>query len=334
MIISKTPYRISFFGGGSDYPAWYIKNGGAVLSTTIDKYVYISCRNLPPFFKHKHRIVWSQIETVREINQIKHKAVKEMLKHFKIMNGLEIHYDGDLPARSGMGSSSVFVVGLMNLLNNFVGKKINKKKLATNSIYFEQKILKEIVGSQDQIAAVYGGFNKITFRPGGKFTVNPFPIKSGRVKQLNRNLLLVYTGLKRTAHDIASDYVNKLQKSKKYHILEILNFVKEGEKILKQGNLDDFGNLLHESWLEKKSLSTSISNSSINDIYNDAIKNGAIGGKLLGAGGGGFFLFYIPYFKQKKLIKHFKKLITIPFNFSSEGSKILFKKVDPKKNYK
>ena len=163
MIISKTPYRISFFGGGSDYPSWYLKNGGVVVSTTIDKYIYISCRYLPPFFEHKYRFVWSQMENVKSINQIKHKPVREMLKYFNIKNGLEIHYDGDLPARSGMGSSSVFVVGLMNLLNSFRGRNITNKMLAKKSIYFEQKILNEAVGSQDQIAAAYGGFNKINF---------------------------------------------------------------------------------------------------------------------------------------------------------------------------
>jgi len=327
MIISKTPYRISFFGGGSDYPEWYNNNGGAVLSTSIDKYIYISCRHLPPFFSHKHRIVWSQIETVKEINEIKHRAVREMLKYFKIKKGLEIHYDGDLPARSGMGSSSVFVVGLMNLLNNFINKNVSKKNLAKKSIFFEQKILKDVVGSQDQIAAVYGGFNKIVFKSGGEFNVQKLSISQKKLKKLNKNLILVYTGIKRTAHDIARGYVSKLQKAKRSHIIEILNFVKEGEKILQKGNIDDFGKLLHESWLEKKSLSKSISNSKINDIYNDAINNGATGGKLLGAGGGGFFLFYVPFSKQKKIIKYFNNLITIPFNFTNEGSKILFKNI-------
>jgi len=325
MIISKTPYRISFFGGGSDYPSWYLKNGGSVLSTTIDKHIYISCRNLPSFFNHKYRIVWSKIETVKKINEIKHNAVKEMLKYFNIKNGLEIHYDGDLPARSGVGSSSVFVVGLMNLLNNFQGKKISKKKLAEKSIYFEQEILKDVVGSQDQVAAAYGGFNKIIFSPGGKFTVRPLTIKRKTLNRLNSNLLLVYTGLKRTAHDIARTYVNKLQKSKKSHILEISNFVKESEKALKEDNLNDFGKLLHESWLVKKSLSSSISTSSINEIYNTAIKKGALGGKLLGAGGGGFFLFYVNRSKQKYFIKHLNKLLRVPFKFSFEGSQIMFK---------
>ena len=330
MLISKTPYRISFFGGGTDYPTWYLKNGGSVLSTTINKYIYISCRYLPPFFEHKYRIVWSQIETVKDINKIKHKTVKAMLKHLNIKSGLEIHYDGDLPARSGMGSSSVFVVGLMNALNSLKEKKINKKKLAINSINFEQKILKEIVGSQDQIAVTYGGFNKITFNTDGKFNVKPILIKKTTIGRLNKNLLLVYTGIKRTAHDIAKGYINKLQKSKRSHILTISNLAMEAEKALKENNLNDFGKLLHETWLEKKNLSNSITNSYIDDIYNKAIKNGALGGKLLGAGGGGFLLFYAPQHAQKKIIKDFKKLTTIPFNFTSEGSKIIFKNVDDK----
>ena len=294
MIISKTPYRISFFGGGSDYPSWYLKNGGSVISTTIDKYIYISCRHLPPFFEHKYRIVWSHIENVKYINDIKHRSVKELLKYFKIKKGLEIHYDGDLPARSGMGSSSVFVVGLMNLLNNFKGKKINKKNLAFNSINFEQNILKDTVGSQDQIAATYGGFNKIIFKSDGSFKVKPILIKKSTQRKLNNNLVLLYTGFKRTAHNIASTYVNKLQNAKRNHILEILSHVKEAEKVLKENDLNRFGKLLHESWLAKRSLSNSITNSKIDEIYKNAINKGALGGKLLGAGGGGFLLFFVP----------------------------------------
>ena len=252
MIISKTPYRISFFGGGTDYPSWYKKNGGSVISATIDKYIYISCRTLPPFFKHKYRIVWSHIETVKKLRQIKHKAVREMLKKYKITQGLEIHYDGDLPARSGMGSSSVFVVGLMNLFNNFNNKKVNKKNLANKSIFFEQKVLKEVVGSQDQIAATYGGFNKIIFKKNGAFTIKPISINKKTIKKLNKNLLLVYTGYKRTAHHIAKSYVSKLQTSKKEYILKISNYVKKAEKALQKGQLDNFGRLLNDAWLEKK----------------------------------------------------------------------------------
>ena len=325
MIITKTPYRISFFGGGSDYPSWYLKNGGAVLSTTIDKYIYVSCRYLPPFFDHKYRIVWSHIENVKDIKNIKHRSVKELLKYFKIKKGLEIHYDGDLPSRSGMGSSSVFVVGLMNLLNNFNGKKISKKLLATKSINFEQNILKDTVGSQDQIAAAYGGFNKILFKTNGSFLVEPVSIKKNIIQNLNKNLVLLYTGYKRTAPDIAKTYVNKLEKSKRDNILEISSFVGEALYVLKKNDLITFARLLHESWLLKKNLSNSITNYKINEIYEAALKKGAIGGKLLGAGGGGFFLFYVPYSRQKKFIKYFHKLINVPFKFSLKGSEIMLK---------
>ena len=207
---------------------------------------------------------------------------------------------------------------------------MKKKQLAENSIHFEQKILKDVVGSQDQIAAAYGGFNKIIFKAGGGFIVRPISIKKRILNKLNRNLFLVYTGIRRTAHEIASGYVNKLHKSKKSNILQISGFVEEAEKILTKGDVNNFGKLLHESWLEKKRLSSSITNSSIDEIYNNAINKGALGGKLLGAGGGGFFLFYVPYFKQKNFIKHFRKLITIPFKFSSEGSTILFKNIEKK----
>lgn len=325
MIITKTPYRISFFGGGSDYPSWYLKNGGSVLSTTIDKYIYISCRYLPPFFEHKYRIVWSHIENVKDIKNIKHRSVKELLKYFKIKKGLEIHYDGDLPSRSGMGSSSVFVVGLMNLLNNFNGKTISKKQLAIKSINFEQNILNDTVGSQDQIAATYGGFNKISFRTNGSFIVEPVSIKQNIIYNLNKNLVLLYTGYKRTAPDIAKTYVNKLEKSKRDNILEISSYVDEALNALKKNDLISFGRLLHESWILKKNLSDSITNNKINEIYNEALKKGALGGKLLGAGGGGFFLFYVPYSRQKKFIKYFNKLINVPFKFSPKGSEIMLK---------
>ena len=325
MIITKTPYRISFFGGGSDYPSWYLKNGGSVLSTTIDKYIYISCRYLPPFFEHKYRIVWSHIENVKDIKNIKHRSVKELLKYFKIKKGLEIHYDGDLPSRSGMGSSSVFVVGLMNLLNSFNGKKISKKQLAIKSINFEQNILNDTVGSQDQIAATYGGFNKITFKTNGSFLVEPISIKKNIIQNLNKNLVLLYTGYKRTAPDIAKTYVNKLGKSKRNNILEISSFVDESLDVLKKNDLISFAKLLHESWILKKNLSDSITNHKINEIYNEALNKGALGGKLLGAGGGGFFLFYVPYYRQRKFIKYFKNLINVPFKFSSKGSEIMLK---------
>ncbi len=326
MIITKTPYRISFFGGGSDYPAWYKKNGGAVLSTTIDKYIYISCRFSPDYFKQKYRIVWRKIENVKNLKEINHKAVRELLKYLKIKQGLEIHYHGDLPARSGMGSSSCFTVGLMQALYQIKNIKLNKSKLASQSIHFEQNVMKEIVGSQDQTSASYGGFNKITFNKDNSIKIKKISSKKN-IKKLNDNLILIYTGINRTAHKIANKYVNKLTNEKKDHINRILEFVNQGEKILNSGDIDNFGSLLHDAWMEKKALSNLITNSKINSIYDQAMNCGALGGKLLGAGGGGFLLMYMKKKDRAVFLKKNKKLVTIPFNFTSIGSQIILNQI-------
>ena len=326
MIISKTPYRISFFGGGSDYPNWFNEYTGKVLSTTINKHIYLSCRYLPNFFNHKYRIVWSRIENVKKINQIKHLAVKNLLKYLKFNEGIEIHYDGDLPARSGMGSSSCFTVGLLKALEEIKKKNILKKDLAKKSIYFEQKIMKEIVGSQDQIAAAYGGFNKITFYK-SNFKLKKIK-KTRNVKMLENNLILIYTGINRTAHKIAASYNKKLISKKKEYIDKIITLVDQGEKLLSSGDINDFGELLNEGWYLKKRLSHSITNKKIDELYQLLLENGATGGKLLGAGGGGFLLMYVQKNFREKFFKKFPKLINIPFNFSNEGSKIIFKDLE------
>jgi len=323
MIITKTPYRISFFGGGSDYPSWYKKNGGAVLSTTIDKHVYISCRFSPKYFKQKYRIVWRKIENVQRVNEINHKAVRELLKYLKIKSGLEIHYYGDLPARSGMGSSSSFTVGLMQALYRIKKINLTKSKLAKKSIHFEQKVMREVVGSQDQTSASFGGFNKIIFNKNSSISVKKISSKKN-LNKLNENLILIYTGINRTAHKIANQYVNKLTTEKKEHINRILTYVKEAEQILQHGDIDDFGRLLNDAWMEKKALSSLITNSKINEIYEEALRCGALGGKLLGAGGGGFLLMYMKKNERKKFFQKNKKLINIPFKFTTVGSKIIF----------
>ncbi len=326
MIITKTPYRISFFGGGSDYPNWFNKFEGQVLSTTINKHIYITCRFLPKFFKHNYRIVWSKIENVKNLNEIKHNSVKGLLKFYKINQGVEIHYDGDLPARSGMGSSSSFSVGLIKAINALNGKNISNIDLAKKAIFFEQKVLRETVGSQDQVSASIGGFNKIIFK---KNKINVKKIKTTKnIKKLERNLLLVYTGINRTAHKIASTYAFKLSSAKKNYITNICEHVSEGEKLLNSGQTDDFGKLLNNAWYLKKKLSSSISNSKIDDLYNLSLKYGALGGKLLGAGGGGFLLLYmLPKFR-KKFFKNNKKLINIPFNFTDQGAQVIFKDLE------
>ena len=326
MIISKTPYRISFFGGGSDYPNWFNRYTGKVLSTTINKHIYISCRFLPNFFNHKYRIVWSKIENVKNVNQIEHSAVKNLLKHLKFNKGLEIHYDGDLPARSGMGSSSCFTVGLMKALEEIKERNISKKYLAQKSIYFEQKIMNEIVGSQDQISASYGGFNKITFKK-NNFRLKKIENKKS-IQKLENNLVLIYTGINRTAHKIAASYTKKLTTEKKIYINKIISLVDEGEKLINSGSIDGFGELLNNAWYLKKKLSNSITNKKIDQLYQLLIKNGAVGGKLLGAGGGGFLLMYVEKKSRKKFLKKLPNLIDIPFKFSSEGSKIIFKNLE------
>ena len=326
MIITKTPYRISFFGGGSDYPNWFNKFGGKVLSTTIDKNIYISCRFLPSFFKHKFRIVWSKIENVQYVNQIQHTAVRTLLKHIKLNQGVEIHYDGDLPARSGMGSSSCFTVGLMKALLEIKKQYISKYNLAKKAIYFEQKIMKEVVGSQDQIASSLGGFNKIIFKK-KKFFVKKLK-KNRNIKKLEENLILIYTGIPRTAHKIASGYVNQLTSKKRKYIEEIIKHVDIAERILRDGEIDDFGELLNEAWNMKKGLSKSITSSKIDNLYTLAKKNGALGGKLLGAGGGGFLLMYMKKKYRQKFFKKNPKLINVPFKFSNEGSKTIFEQTE------
>jgi D-glycero-alpha-D-manno-heptose-7-phosphate kinase len=328
MIISKTPYRISFFGGGSDYPEWYLRNGGEVISSSINKYIYISCRNLPPFFKHRYRIVYSKIEHVKDLKNISHQAFREALclfkKRIRFNSGLEIHYDGDLPAKSGMGSSSAFVVGLLNLLNNFFLKKnLSKKDLTLNSLFLEQKILKEIVGSQDQTITSYGGFNSIIFLQSGDIKVTPIIKNLNVLKDFSSRFFLVFTGIKRTANYIAKTYVKKLDNTKRGSILEILQHVKVAKKLLSNNNFDDFGLLLNETWKIKKSLSSSVSSYKINSIYSIGINNGAIGGKLLGAGGGGFFLFYVPKDNQNFFIKNMRNFIVMPIEFENYGSQII-----------
>ena len=323
MIITKTPYRISFFGGGSDYPEWFNKYYGEVISTTINKYLYISCRELPHFFKHKFRIVYSKIENVKTIDKIKHNGVKQLLNYLKVKNGLEIHYDGDLPSRSGMGSSSCFIVGLLNALSKDQNINLNKKKLANMSIEIERNIMKENVGLQDQIAASYGGFNRIRFEK-NNYTVNKIICKKSFRDDLNKKLFLLYTGKSRTAEKITRSYTNKLSQNKKKNIKKILDFVDQAKKIIKQNNSDDFGYLLNETWHQKRELSKLVSNNKIDYLYKKGLSSGALGGKLLGAGGGGFLMFYVNLNKKKDFLKSFENNVIVPIQLSNVGSEIIF----------
>ncbi len=331
MIISRTPYRISFFGGGTDYPAWYRKHGGSVLSTTIDKYCYLTCRYLPPFFEHRIRIVYSKIENCQIINNIQHPAVREALRYLNINRGVEIHHDGDLPARSGMGTSSSFVVGLLNALYALKGIIPSKQQLAMNSIEIEQIILKEIVGSQDQISAAYGGINHIEFMTNGEITVKPLTVSRERTEELNSFLMLFYTGIKRTASNIAESYVTNIE-SRKRQFRIMKDLVNESIYILGSGqDIINFGELLNEAWETKRNLSSVVSNQQVDNIYSEACSAGALGGKLTGAGGGGFLLLFVPPAKRQNVYEKLNSLLHIPFNFEFSGSQIIF--FDPEKDY-
>jgi len=291
MIISRTPFRVSFFGGGTDYPAWYNKNKGAVLATTIDKYCYISCRYLPPFFEHKSRIIYSKMEQVKKVSEIDHPGVREVLRFLKIEDGVEIHHDGDLPARTGLGSSSSFVVGLLNSLYALKGVMRTKAKLASEAIHIEQKMCKENVGCQDQTLASYGGLSYIQFGGENHLYTRRITIPEQRVKNLEKNLMLYFTGFSRTASEIAVHQVRNIPKKKK-ELTELYQMVQQAMTLLNGNKISEFGKLLDESWIIKKELSTKISTSHIDNIYETARRAGAIGGKLLGAGGGGFILFF------------------------------------------
>ena len=291
MIISRTPFRVSFFGGGTDYPAWYRTYGGAVLATTIDKYCYLSCRYLPPFFEHKIRVVYSKIENCHSVEEIAHPAVREILRYCKIDRGVEIHHDGDLPARSGMGTSSSFTVGLLHALYALKGQMPSKGQLAGESIVIEQEILKETVGSQDQVLAAHGGFNHIIFHTSGEITVKPVTATAARLNELNRHLMLFYTGIRRTASDVAQSYVNGLD-DRERQLRNIGDLTNEGVSVLcGKSKVSFFGELLHNAWQVKRDLSSKVSNSDIEEIYTEAMSAGAVGGKLLGAGGGGLYFF-------------------------------------------
>ena len=324
MIISRTPFRISFFGGGTDYPIWYKHNGGAVLSTTIDKYCYITCRYLPPFFKHKHRIVYSKVETVKYVREIQHPVVRALLKFLHINDGIEIHHDGDLPARTGLGSSSSFSVGLLHSLYALKEIMPTKHRLAQEAIYIEREVLKENVGSQDQVAVAYGGFNKIVFNRDGKFNIEPVILRKERLDQLQKHLMLYFTGFSRIASHVAKEQIRNTHKKRKE--LELMyRMVDEAKDILcNSRDIVDFGKLLHESWQLKRSITDKISTSEIDEIYERARRSGATGGKLLGAGGGGFMLLFVKPELQDKMRKKLRRLLEVKFRFEALGSQIIF----------
>ncbi|MFI5029071.1 MAG: kinase [Reyranellales bacterium] len=323
MIITRTPLRVSFFGGGTDYPAWFREHGGAVLATTIDKYLYLHCRYLPPFFDFKSRIVWSKIEQVQQPSEIAHPAIRGVLEWMKVDEGVEIHHHGDLPARTGLGSSSSFSVGLLHALHALRGELVSKRKLAEEAIFVEQTVLQENVGIQDQIQSAFGGLNRIDIRTDGSFEVTPLVVRAERLVGLQKHLLLLYTGLSRTASEIAAEQVATVG-TKTAELKAMREMVDQGEKILVgTGDLREFGRLLDESWKLKRSLSSKIAPTFVNEIYDIARQAGADGGKLLGAGGGGFMLIFVTPEKRASVLKSLQKLLPVPFQFERSGTQIV-----------
>jgi D-glycero-alpha-D-manno-heptose-7-phosphate kinase len=332
MVITSTPLRISFFGGGTDYPVWYREHGGAVLSTTIDKSCFITCRWLPPFFEYHSRISYTKVENVGTNSVIQHPSVRACLQYLGMSEGVEIHHIADLPARTGLGTSSAFTVGLLHGLYALKNQMRDKHTLAMEAIKVEQEILEEAVGAQDQVSAAYGGFNRINFGTDGSVDVNRILTSADRLGELEGNLALYFTGFSRIASEIAREQLRQTPHRTR-ELDTMRGLVDEAEAIVTNPRrpIDDFGRLLHESWSIKRTLTQRITNPAIDEIYEAGLNAGALGGKLLGAGGGGFMVFFVPPERREALRERLKKLLCIPFKFSTRGSHIVL--YEPEKLY-
>jgi D-glycero-alpha-D-manno-heptose-7-phosphate kinase len=332
MIITRTPLRVSFFGGGTDYPVWYTENGGAVLSTAIDKYCYITCRHLPPFFDYRSRVSYSKVENVQDNNDFEHPSIRGCLNFMGVREGVEIHHVADLPARAGLGTSSAFTVGLLLGLYALRDRMRDKHALAQDAIHVEQNVLHESVGVQDQVAAAYGGFNHMVFRRDEAIEVKPVLTNAERLAQLESHMVLFFTGFARIASEIAKEQVKETPK-KKTELTTMHQMVDEAVDIVcnKNREIREFGSLLNESWQLKKTLTDKISSPVIDEIYEAGRSSGALGGKLLGAGGGGFMLFFVPPARRQALIERLHKLLCVPFSFSNRGSHVVL--YEPEASY-
>lgn len=323
MIITKTPFRMSFFGGGTDVEDYFKENNGSVISTTFDKYCYVNVRHLPRFFDYSTELSYSKIERVTSVDDIQHPAIKNAMKMLN-MHEIRLTYEGDLPARSGLGTSSSFAVGMLNAFYALKGKYVDKKKLASDAIYLERVLCNEAGGWQDQIAAAYGGFNRINFSSSG-YEVLPIIIYPERKKQLNDNLMMFFTGFTRFSSEMQKiNFVKRTEKS--VYLKEMYSLVDEAESILtnKHIDLDEFGKLLDITWNLKKKTGSAVSTSNIDDLYKKGMESGALGGKLLGAGGGGFIVFYVHKENQKAFKEKFKNLLHIPFEFENDGTRVIY----------
>jgi D-glycero-alpha-D-manno-heptose-7-phosphate kinase len=325
MIICRTPTRISFFGGGTDYPAWYQDHGGLVLSTSINKYSYITVRYLPKFFDYKYRIRYYRTEETQTLEEIQHPSVRECARHLGITEGIEVVHNADLPAGSGLGSSSTFTVGMLHALYALKNYMPTKRELALEAIHVEQSLIGEAVGSQDQVAAAWGGFNKVTFGGGHVFDVDPIIIPRKKELELQENLLLCFTGFARSAPEIAQHQIKETPQRVR-ELDEMHSLAEEALRILTDANssIDLFGSMLGHQWAIKRSLTAHISNPKIDEVYRTGLQNGALGGKLLGAGGGGFMLFYAPKDRHEAIRNALSSKLFVPFRFEDTGSKIVY----------
>lgn len=320
MIITKTPFRMSFFGGGTDLPEFFNEHGGSVISTSFDKYCYVNVRHLPRFFDYKTELAYSNMERVKNVEEIEHPAIREAMKYLD-MHEIRLTYEADLPARSGLGTSSSFAVGMLSAFYALKGKYADKKKLANEAIHLERVLCNEAGGWQDQIAAAYGGLNRIDFKD-NRYHVNPIIISTDRKKQLNDNLLLFFTGF---THFSAEVHAANDKEDKTKQKLEMLQLVDVAENILtdKQSDLDEFGRLLDHTWKLKRQTGAKVSTDSIDGLYKRGIEAGALGGKLLGAGGGGFLLFYVTPDKRENVLRAMSDLMHVPFEFENSGTRVI-----------
>lgn len=324
MIISRTPFRVSFFGGGTDYAEWYSEHGGAVLTSSIDRYCYISARWLPPFFEHRHRIAWSKIELISNIIDIEHPSVRAVMQHMQVEQGLEVHHSGDLPARSGLGSSSAFTVGLLHAIYALQGRMPGRRLLAEKAIHVERDLMGETVGIQDQIQVAHGGLNMVEIDRGGNWCVEPVSVPRERLRELEAHCLLYFTGISRSASTVAAEQVKAMPENGAL-LRDMAALVPEAVQVLTGcGPLQEFGRLLDEGWSLKRRLAAGVSTPDIDTLYIRARNAGAVGAKLLGAGGGGFMLLFARPEDQGRLRHALAGVLEVPFHFESEGTRIIY----------
>ncbi len=324
MIITRTPFRISFFGGGTDFPDFFREHGGSVLSTTINHYCYMTCRILPPFFDYNYSLRYSVVEKCRDVDDIKHNTVRECIKDLSFSSGLEVSHSGDIPANSGIGSSSSFCVGFLNSLYGLLSRRRTKRQIAQQAIHIERNRVGERVGLQDQIVASFGGFNRIDFFDEDQFLVTPVIANPEKIRQIESELILIYSGIWRVSSDIIKCIIEDKKETVEAR-KEMKAMVDAAMDILYESDdMHDFGRLLHEGWKLKKCMGSKISNPDLDDIYNHALNCGALGGKICGAGGGGFFLFYVPQDKREYFLKKFSHYLHVPFRFEKYGSQVVF----------